>query len=297
MLKKALKTIGYFIFLAITVLLLLELSYRFYAIDFYKGHLMGLNDSKTLSTTDQASILVIGDSFTADRSSYVSHLRDSLRNYRIINSGIPGTSLPQHRLMISSRMKRFRPDVLLYQIYVGNDLLEFHHPTESDGISSIRKCYWWLSDRFLVLSYINARLPQLRQAIYHDLPVDIDSKKQEIFSVQQYSHRAKMQFNAEPFLLENCVQLKRNRQKDMIKYTKQLKKMLSHHAKNCKVIILVMPHCSQINQRYATNMELIGAQFSEITAMNAINYPFINYLKVHFANQDIQVLNTLYTIH
>lgn len=292
MLRKGLKTIAYLLFLNVTVLLLLEMCYRLYVIDFYQGQLIGLNDEADLGSSDEPTILVIGDSFSADQSSYVGHLRGSLPGYRVINAAIPGTTISQHRLLFRSRMKRFEPDILLYQIYVGNDLLEFHHPTSSDGISIVRKCYWWLTDRFLVLGYINARLPQLRQAIYHDLPIVLDPKEQEQFSVERYSQRSKMQFRAEPYLLENTVFLKRNRVIDMKNYTKQLETMLNGAPSDCTIKVLVMPHCSQVNESYASNMTQIGAKFSPEVDITQVQYPFIDYLNEHF-DQHIQIINPL----
>lgn len=283
----------YLIFLGAATLFLLELSFRFYIIDFYKGNLDGLNTTEILEEPDKSNILIIGDSFTADPDSYVRHLRISLPTHRIINAAIPGTCIKQHALFAKKRIKKFKPAILIYQIYVGNDLLEFRHPIKSPNISWVRKIYWWLSDRIIVLAYINTKLPALRQAIRHDLPTKTDPKYLKVFSQEQYSARSKLQFRAEPHLLENTILLQGNRKKDMVKFTQQLNKQVLQQAPdNCDIYVLVMPHCIQINKNYASRLKSIGAKITHSEAIVATTYPFIKYLEQEL-DSNIHIINPL----
>ena len=98
--KKILRWFLYGTYLTGSVVLLLELSYRFYLIDFYRGELKALNPPELLEPKkDPSNILILGDSFTADPKSYVSHLRRALPAQSVINSGVSGTCIRQAALM------------------------------------------------------------------------------------------------------------------------------------------------------------------------------------------------------
>ena len=279
LLHKIWKIFSYCLYLGLTVLFVLELAYRFYIVDFYGGNLRGLNAISALEEKNKPTLLVIGDSFSADQQSYVNHLQKNIPDYRVINSAVPGTCIRQHALMASKRINRFAPKVFLYQIYVGNDLFEFHHKTDSPKISTLRKMYWWLSDRILVIGYINAKLPNIRQALFQDLPVSIDPKVLQDFSPEKYSQRSKLLFQAEPQLVENSALLKNGREADMEKFSKKMQKMFSDVPPDCKIVLLVIPHCIQLGAPYLERMQSIGAQVMEPEALTNPNYPFLNYLQ------------------
>ena len=292
MLKKIKNSIIYLVFVGLMTLFLLELCFRFYVVDFYRGHLEGLNPKELVGKPGQSAILIIGDSFTADPDSYVRHLRENLVDHQIVNAAIPGTCITQHRLLVKSRVREFKPDILIYQVYVGNDLLEFRHPTKNADISLTRKIYWYLADRILVLAFINAQLPALRQAILHDLPTKTDPKALEIFSPEKYSARSKLQFRAEPDLLQNTILLQGGRKKDMVLFTKEVNQMLQQVPDACDVYVLVMPHCIQINNHYITRLTSVGAKITLDQAILATEYPFIEYLKTHL-DSSIHIINPL----
>ena len=220
MLRKIGFGLGYLLFLGVSVLLLLEISYRGYWFDFYRGNLTGLNPSGILTDPSRESILVVGDSFTADPRGYVEHLRQTFPDQRVINAGVPGTCTRQHQLLFPRRLREFEPRLVIYQLFVGNDLLNWRPPADSPHISTIRRVYWWLSDRLWVLGYLNAKLPQLRQAIYQDLPIDLDPKLERAYAPQLYSERSKMRFRAEAGLVDDSVCLRGRRRQDMENMTK-----------------------------------------------------------------------------
>ncbi|MDB4728439.1 hypothetical protein OAF63_06575, partial [Saprospiraceae bacterium] len=275
------------------VLLLLELTYRYYWVDFYSGNLKGLNTTTALATNDKPTILIIGDSFTADQNSYVGGLRKAFPKYQIINSAVPGTCARQHELMIRKRVKQFPPDLFIYQIYVGNDLLEWRHPLDSPQISFLRKSYWWLSDRMHVVGYINAKLPHLRQAIFNDIPIDIDPKVVQDFSSKKYSTRSKMLFQAEPFLIENSVLLKNARHSDMVDLTNSIQEMIKELPKHCKVLILPIPHCMQLGEPYLSRLQESGAKVIDSAAMVLDKYPLLNHLESELINDRVFIVKPL----
>ena len=292
--KKGVKVFAYLLFLSTSVLLLLEGCYRFYLIDFYGNTLKGLNTPALLEEqSDRPTILAMGDSFTADLQSYVRDLRDSLAQYRIINSAVPGTCVKQNHLMIQDRIKTFQPDILIYQIYTGNDLLEYRHRTKGSAISNVRKLYWWLSDRLWSLAYINSRLPYIRQAIAKDLPRNYDPKGLQEYSAEKYSKRTRLHFLAEPRVLENTILLKGERAKDFEKYLDELNEMLEVVPKDCQVYLLVIPHCAQVSETYRSRMQTIGATFKEGPAIFEEDFPFYTSLQKGIQGPAIQYLNAL----
>jgi len=291
--KKLRSQLIYILFLICSVTLLLEGSYRLYLFDFYGSNLRALNPSEAFVEDDRETILVIGDSFSADLNSYVGHLRNSFPEKQIINAAIPGTCPKQHQLLFNRRIKRFKPQTLIYQLYVGNDLFEWRHPSGNGQISTARQVYWWLSDRIWVLGYINAKLPHIRQAFFQDLPTGLDPKILEAYHPDRYSGRSKIQFKAEPNLIEASILLKGKRKKDMRSMTKAIQDMIANVPVDCQVYILVMPHCMQIGDPYQQRMQEIGASMEQADEITKHNYPFLTNLKKAVRHPHIQWINPL----
>ena len=294
MLRKLRDLILYLFFLSLTTLLLLEVCYRFYVVDFYKGSLIGLNSEEDLlPLQDRPTILVFGDSFTADTSSYIKHLRKAMPNHRIINSAVAGTNIRQHSLMAKGRIKRFKPEMLIYQIYVGNDLLEYRHPDSGENISVTRKFYWWLADRLMVVGYINAKLPQLKAVFVADPNPGSGAKLSAGFAVEKYNRRTQMQFQIEPDLLEHTVLLQEERGEDFRAYTYELAALLDDAPAGCKIVIMVMPHCAQVGSPYLERMEELGAVFEDKPAFLEVDYPFFHDLNRTLSKDNRHFFNAL----
>jgi hypothetical protein len=294
--KKAGKGLLYFCYVTLAVLLLFEVIYRYQWIDFYASELDGLNKKRDLEQPKKGkTILVFGDSFTATNNGYVDLLRDSLNDYTIINSAVPGSGIIQASLMANRRIERFDPDVMIYQIYLGNDLMDISHPTDGN-VSLTRKGYWWLSDKFRGLSYINFRLSGVKYKVYDDAGVAKQPKQFEEFSEANYSQRQKLYFNAEPQLLENTAFLLNNRSDDFNELTDRLDGMIEQLKPECKVIIVIIPHCAQINETYKSRMQKIGAEFNGNKILQA-NYPFLWDLRGHLEQfPNVEVVSPIATL-
>src|SRR5690606_32098707 len=100
-------------------------------------------------------VLIFGDSFTAHPDSYVKYLNSG---YTSINCAIPGTGIRQHALIFSKRIDEYKPKAIIYQFYVGNDLLDLYHPINFSELSFLRNLYWKISEHMLILQYINYKL-------------------------------------------------------------------------------------------------------------------------------------------
>ncbi len=294
MLRKLRDLIFYLLFLCFSTLLLLEVCYRFYVVDFYGGNLIGLNSAEDLMPMqDRPTVLVFGDSFTADTNSYIKHLREMMPNHRIINSAVAGTSIRQHSLMAKRRLKRFEPKILIYQIYVGNDLLEYRHPISGENISGLRKLYWWLADHLLVVGYINAKLPHLKAAFVADPNPGSGAKLSADFAAKKYNRRTLMQFQIEPDLLEHTVLLQQERGEDFRAYTKEIEELLDRAPSDCKIVIMVMPHCAQLGTPYLERMEELGAVFEDKQAFLKVDYPFFHDLNRTLSKDGRHFFNAL----
>ncbi|MEL6831829.1 MAG: hypothetical protein AAFP77_02505 [Bacteroidota bacterium] len=293
MLRKLLRGILYLLFLLVATILLLEVSYRWNIVDFYGANLRRLNTEELGTKSDLPCVLVIGDSFSADMSSYVGFLRDSLREHRIINAAVPGTGVRQHQRFFKQRIREFQPEMLIYQLYVGNDLLDYRHPTSSPHLSWQRRWYWWLADRLLVLGYINAQLPAVRHALFPAQRVDQHTKGDPNFSVARYSERTKMLMAAEPHLLQHSILLQGKRKADMEAMTKELKAMLDDLPEPIPVLIVVMPHCVQVGTPFIERFQQLGAQLEDVNILMQRQFPFFTFLAEELDGDNVQVLNAL----
>ncbi|MCB0685489.1 MAG: hypothetical protein KDC53_03155 [Saprospiraceae bacterium] len=292
--KKVLNTAGYIVFVITSALIILEVIYRNYFLDFYRSEFNGLNSTYLIKNeTPKPTILALGDSFTADPRGYVQILRDSLPNQRVINGGIPGTCIKETDIVAPSRIKKFNPRILIYQIYVGNDLLEFNHRINSGKISLLRRSYWFLSDRLYFLSYLNFRLRIFRELLHADLENGEKPKETDSYSPDQYSQRTKLLFEADPNFLENTILVKNSRQGDMSAFLRKLNNLVEAIPKDCSIYILVIPHCAQIDTTYLQRMQQLGAIFLTPKADLEENYPFYVQLKSSIQRDNLYFINAL----
>ena len=292
MIKKILRGGLYLVYLVAISLVILELIYRNYWIDFYRPELLHQNDAADLSESSKPTILVFGDSFTASKIGYVSTLRDSFENHRVINAGISGTTVVQNLLPLKSRVREFSPEVIVYQVYLGNDILEFRHPTDSDRIGVVRRIYWWLSDRIRVLGFLNYRFLHVRQKIYQDLPISW-VKKDRSFDEEYYSARTKMHIRTEPRMLEDVVSMGGDRYRDVVNYVKRLKRHLNRVSKSTGIVLVIVPHCAQVSEKYRSRMQRLGAKLTDPKLTSEVDYIFMDYLRQMVEYSNIRILNPL----
>ena len=137
----------------------LELAWRFQWIDTYRRELNVLNPTLEVQKSGK-TILLMGDSFTAAQNSWAETLRKLRPNDKIINSAVPGTSVLHANVMLSGRLETFQPDLLIYQIYVGNDLFDLRYPLNWQELSFGRYFYWALANRFRGIGWLNYALGQ-----------------------------------------------------------------------------------------------------------------------------------------
>jgi hypothetical protein len=293
MVKKAGKWVAYAAFLTAAVLLLLELSYRMYLVDFYRNNLRWLNGNELSPGDQRPVILVVGDSFSADRNSYVAQVRKHFPHFRVINAAIPGTCIRQHNLLINKRLREFKPSVLIYQTYPGNDLFEYRHPLTGKGISLQRKVYWWLSDRLLFTGYVNSQLPQMKKWFAPEVVSAADAKAEAAFSPETYSPRTKMMLRAEPGLLQHSILLQGRRKSDMQTYVQKVQGLIARVPDSVAVFVLCIPDAVQVSAGYQEQFRQLGADLTAGDSLLQAGYPFFLSLEKNLSSGRVQMLNPL----
>ena len=255
----------------------LELAYRFQWVDTYAGALHGLNTPSELSAPGR-TILVMGDSFSAFRDSWVKDLRVRFPNYRVVNSSVSGTGIVQADFMARRRFREFKPDLMVYQIYVGNDLADYRYPSSWTRMNPVRNVYGWASGWLRSLSFLNQALGGFSS----DLSAkELQQRYEKPFSVDDYNEREKIMLSAEPGLIENQVALAGGREADMPAYLERLDDLLQVcEAQGTQAILMVLPHAAQVEPSQLEHMKLLGATFGSQWPKGD-DYPFLNRLAAH----------------
>ncbi len=285
-----LRKIGRFLFktsiVLSIVLLLFELSYRYYLIDFYKSELKGLNRSEDLKQNKPRTMLILGDSFSADPRGYVSMLRDSLPNWNVINASVPGISSRQMRLYFGDRIDEFNPDLVVFQLYVGNDFQDYSHTRNWSKLSFSRNCFWAVSDRLMSLAYVNFRLGG---SFATWKGTDGNPKLDTVFSKPKYNYREKMYANADPKSLQKAIDISDERKGTYGRMKADLKEMLELHKGHS--LIVVVPHSAQTSEKRKNELKKIGYNLSD--DLDSGEFGFYESLRKDFANKHVKVCSPL----
>lgn len=287
--KKWLRRMAWLPLLVLVFLALLEIFYRNQWIDTYRRELNALNLAPTPAHPSK-KVLVMGDSFTAATNSWVETLRKQHPDHLYINSAVPGTTIFQANLMLARRLEAFQPDALIYQVYVGNDLFDMRYPTNWAEIGWGRNLYWLAANHVRSLAWVNYSLGQFKRAA--QLPDFQQGKVDEgTFQPEKYSERERLYLQAEPGLIADQVRLQGDRGADMADYMDLMTEFLATaKTYNCPVIVLIVPHCAQVDARYAAHMKQIGAQGMEDADLQLEEFPFFKTIStlegngVHFIN-------------
>jgi hypothetical protein len=287
-------------------LLVLEWLYRSQLVDMYRPELHTFTPPQMLTLDDKPTLLVMGDSFTAGRTSYAGILQDTLQEWRVINAAVSGTGVLQALYMASNRFAQFHPSIFLYQVYVGNDLFDIRYPTNWRTISLVRNLYWFFANHLRVVGYLNYRLRQVKEETLTSRQGHVPSLAGTavaasatgdtgVFSVEHYDTRVKLYVRAEPSLIEDSILVQGHRQHDYAIFLESLAQLLTYcKPAVCRAFILVMPHVCQVDAAYLTYMSQLGARFTTPAALSLPEYPFLVRLRERFtAWPNVHIVNPL----
>lgn len=245
-------------------LLVLEISYRYQWIDFFKTEFNALNKNMD---PKRPNILVFGDSFTAYPNGYVAHFRKNNPEVNVINCSMPGSGPYEMELIASRRVSDYPPKGIIYQMYVGNDLTDIDPLVNWGELSFSRNCYWSVKPYFEIFGLFSRRMSGLQS--------DFNSKKlkqdQAEFSTSVYSPRTKMMIRAEANYVNNSIKLKGDMKDAMEEAKESIAYLRELVPKKVPIYIVVIPHFSQVTKAYRGNYQQLSGHKSSMKT----NYRFI----------------------
>lgn len=269
--RKALRWSGRLLLALLLMLLVLEVAYRYQWIDTYRKVPESLNPPEALTGSGR-TLLVLGDSFSALPHSWVERLRPALGGMRVINAAVSGTGIVQADIMAPALFDRFQPDILVYQIYAGNDLADLRYPVAWTRVNPLRNLYWTLAHNFRSLAWLNNAFGQWRNT---QTPAELLPAFNAPFDPSRYTAREKLLLQADPRLIQDQALLGGGREDDMDAYLRRLENLLARcEAQGTQVYLLVLPHCAQVSMRYTLQMHDLGADFSSDWKIQP-DYPFL----------------------
>lgn len=260
--KKLLKYVWQTFIILFIVLCILEVSYRYQWIDFFKTEFKALN--KDLRA-NKSNFLVFGDSFTAHPNGYIDQLKEDHPSINFINCALPGSGPYEMELMASGRISEYPPTCVIYQMYVGNDLTDIAPPVNWSTLSFSRNMYWTMKNYFKIFGLFSRRLSGI-QTDFDEMAIVQDTLG---FAPELYSPRTKMMISANSEYVDQCVMLKGAFKPAF----KQCKASISYLREivpeKVPVYLVIIPHFSQVTEEYNERLKLLGGS---ITSMG-MDYP------------------------
>jgi len=292
LLTRILKLSPIWIASAAIVLFAVELSYRNGWFDPYRPELQRYNSRAMLQDSERPTVLCMGDSLTAGERSWPAFLRLERPDLRVINGGLPGTGIVQASLIAPRRLEEFKPDVLVYQINVANDLLNLRYPLNWSELSLARNVYWSISQRLRSVEFLNYRAGQAafafrnRHATFEPAPLDEPGCDWPVepFTPERFTPRVREYLRANPWLIDEQIQLGGERAADHERLLEGLDALLQLcRAPECKAVVMVVPHPVQIEPGLQPNYEALGARFSSTDLLHSKSYPFLDGIRERLA--------------
>ncbi|MEN8163278.1 MAG: GDSL-type esterase/lipase family protein [Acidobacteriota bacterium] len=279
------------------VLVMVEISYRLQFPDPHRAEFEAFNPDLEVGEGAHSTLLALGDSFTAGAKSWPRALQATLgEGWRVVNAGIGGTTITHAGLMARKRIRQFDPDVVVYQTYVGNDLLDLGHPSTTPGVGLARRAYWRLVDSGAFAPwYLNHRAAGLAAGRPFD-PEEAAAAVAAPFSVDHYSPRDRWLSRLDPHHVERQVLLEGP---SMVAAWRQYRRGLSLLVERCRVneadlVILVVPHCIQVAPVYRERFAAMGARWSDAKLLVRSPTPFVTRVREALGDQSsIRIIDPL----
>lgn len=253
-LKKTMTVLAQTTAILLITLLLLEVVYRFQWFDFYAPEWNALNrDVKAES--GKKRILIFGDSFSADPDGWVGMLRDSLTDVAVYNAACSGAGPETYVLTCGNRIEEVRPNHVIVQLYVGNDLYDIEKPVNWSAHGFFRNLYWSISNDFRVLGFVNYRLGRTAP----EIATRMDPKELDIFDVKTYSPRTRMYIRGDAKYPASVVGVRSNDAR-WVELIEALHAIKDQCPPGCRFSVLVIPHCTQVDTACMENYRKLGGR-------------------------------------
>lgn len=170
----------------------------------------------------------------------------------------------------------------------------------------LHRLYWLAIDRGAMSPwYFNTRLrlaADRLSPVYRLPPVERERMIREMearpFSVDDYSPRIRMLLAADPTLISDQIAVAGEMTTAWSDYRENLEDLIRSCASSgADLMLMVVPHCSQVSPVYAQRFKMLGARYPDPTLLQTDEYPFIQRLRESAAgNPDVRVLNVLPTL-
>lgn len=244
------------LFWLLGLLILLEVSYRYQWVDYYATEWKALNHFKP--DEHKKNLLVFGDSFSAQRINYTQILRDSLTEFNHYNAAIPGTCARHASYICSRRIETTKPEVVIYQMYLGNDLTDESYPTNWSEVSTTRNLYWTVCSWFRIVAYFNYRFGQMGANLNTDFDRNYVPDRTIQFDPEKYSPRTKMLIRATPKGLGEIYQMRPSVQRTFQRNLNNIKHIQNQLPEGTEFYVLVLPSPSFVNTHYHQHYQRMG---------------------------------------
>ena len=282
------------IFLLFVVLLTIaEISYVNQWINPHSGTFDKLNpESEIEPGGKRKTILVLGDEVSANPQSYVSMLRKSHPDYRIINGAVPNTGAIEASFIGEKLIKEYNPDILVYQMNPANDLYDLRKGQDLSEANLIGSLTNFLTDKVRILNYISNTISRAATEMGGNAFAALEP--QNLIQNQNISFKplAGKSFEKQNGLVENSTLLKSGRNVDFDESLGRLNTLFCWLKKGATVLILVTPHCSWIDRYYIDNMLKAGNFVSNDFANYSGTYPIVKKLKDYpFSLQKVKIVD------
>jgi len=256
-LRKTIKTLLRIGLILLITLVLFEVTYRYQWIDFYKSEWQFHTKNKS-PNANQQQVLVFGDSFTADANGWIAEWEKNDSTKLIWNAALPGIGPETQRLIFQQRIAEVNPQLVIIQLYVGNDLYDNQKPVNWSNYSFGRNLFWSLSNQFRVLNFVNYRLGQFSSS-------GLDrstTKKDDAFDVKRYSERTKLYIKGDGNYPANSILLSEDMVDEFEELKADLLEMKAQLPANCQLKILIIPDCTQVHRKYIRRYRRLGSKLT-----------------------------------
>ena len=285
------------VIVVLVVLVIVEISYRLQWPDPHRAEFEAFNPGLVDEGAQRSTLLALGDSFTAGAGSWPSDLNSILgEDWRVVNGGVGGTTITHAERISRLRFRQYHPDVVVYQTYVGNDLLDLRHPREAKGAGVVRRVYWRIVDSgFFAPWFLNHRAAALAALVPSD-PETAEAAVSAAFTVDRYSPRDRWLSRLHPYHVERQILVEGA---SMEAAWRQYRRGLSLLVERCRMseadlVILVVPHCIQVAPIYRERFTALGARWANEDLLTRSPTPFVARVRETLNDQpSIRVIDPL----
>ena len=279
--------------LLIAVLTLTEVAYRNNLVNFHSGTFEDLNPGEMPGdTAEKPVVLVLGDEVSASGSGYVEALRGKFPDHLIINGAIPYSGPVEASWTGEKLIKKYNPDILIYQVNPANDLYNIRKGNDLDEAGFFSAITDYLSDEIKTFDYISGTFSSVFDNMSGAKLAKIEPDCLPVAQQLEFSTKSGTTVELQKGLIEYSSLLKSGRDHDMEEMLQILDDLFCKVKNDCRVLLTVVPHSTWVNGWYREQMLRSGNHMSEEFMRFSGNMPFMQQIRNHiFANSRVKIVD------